>query len=320
MLIVGKGESEFRNKEILIANSIEEVEYNYGKISEITLAYQEARSLGVRNVFMCNCYKFTDYIEVIDNIVKEEFTYIVPLYNFSETFTLEKEKVMYLCEFYSNMLDENITQLIFTEKHASLYEDLDHYIGSMNNIVSSFKKKTMTKLIDGSNMCFVLNSLTKFKFANIALASTLLQSDLKDYPKMNIGEVVFDINNFDVYGHEITYFAYDRIAKTTIENFLNFNQQNSPEKFVPVNLVKQRILRSLDFTSFTGKLFSPYMRISLENKINSDMQIHVGTLIESYKLYDIKFISNPNKTVVIYILLTIKPYNSIEELNIAMEL
>lgn len=320
ILIIGKGDSEFKNKEILKAISISDVEYNYGKASDLTSAYKEAVAIGAINIYVCNCTKFTDYIDIIDYICKEEFTYIVPLFNFSETFTLENNKVMYLCEFYSNRLSESITQLFITDKHASLYEDLDHYLKNMNSIITTFKKDTMTKLINGSNLCFILNTLTKYKFANVALASILTQSDLREYPKMDIGEVVFDLNNYDLYGQEATYFSYDNISKTTIENFLNFNKNNSPEKFVPVNLIKQIILRSMDFSSFKGKLFSPYMRISLENNITSIMRVHVETLIESYKLQDIRFVSNADHTVSIYILLTIKPYNSIEELNMTMEM
>lgn len=320
VLIIGKGDSEFKNKEILKANSITDVEYYYGKTSELSLSYSEAKDIGATNIFLCNCYKFTDYIDVIESISKEEFTYVVPLFDFSETFVLEQNKAMYLCEFYSNMLSESITQLLITDRHASLYDNLDHYIESMNNIITTFKNETMTKLIKGDNLCFILNTLTKYKFANVALASILLQSDLKSYPKMDIGDVVFDLNNNDLYGQEVAYFAYDKISKTTIENFLNFYEKSSPEKFVPVNLIKQIILRSLDFSSFTGKLFSPYMKISLENNINSTMREHVSVLIESYKLYDIRFVENKDRTVSIYILLTIKPYNSIEDLNIVWEM
>lgn len=319
ILIIGKGESEFKNKEILKANYISEVEYNYGSNSELTLAYKEAVKIGSKNIFLCNCYKFTDYIEIIDYIGREEFSYIVPLFNFSETFTLDNNKSMYLCEFYSNMLSENITQLFFTDKHASLYENLDHFVTSTNVIVNTFKDETMTKLIKGDNICFVLNSLIEYKFANVALASIISQSDLKNYPKMNIGEVTYDINSNDIYELEVTYFAYDSISKTTIENFLNFNEKNSPEKFVQVNLIKQKIFKSFDFSSFTGKLLNPYMRISLENKVNTVMNTHIGTLIESFNIEDIRYISNEDNTVVIYILLNIKPYNSIEELNITME-
>lgn len=319
LLIIGKGESEFKNRDILKANSIEEVEYMYGVDSELTNAFKEALEIGANDIYLCNCYKFTDYIEIIDNISKKEFAYITPLYNFSETFVTDSNKTMYLCEYYSNILSDRLTQLIFTDQHASTFENLNHFIKSMNKITMTFKDEASSRLINGENLCFVLNGLEKFKYANVALASILMQSDLKYYPSKDIGQVVFDINNYDVYGLESSYFAYDELAKTTIENFLNFREKTGPEKFVPVNLIKQKILRSLDFSDYSGKLFTPYMRISLENKVTSLMAKFVGVLIESYKLQDIVFIANDDRTLTIYVLLSIKPFNSIEEINLSLE-
>lgn len=319
ILIIGKGESEYKNREILKAVNVSNVEYLYGKTSELTMAYKEAIEIGGNNIFLCNCYKYTDYILVIDLISKEEYTYICPLFDFSETFMKANNSIMYLCEYYSNMLHESITQLIFTEKHADLYDLIENYLLVMNNITQTFKDKTMTKLKSGENICFILNSLKKYKFANVALASILIQNELRNYPQKDIGEVVFDVNSSDVYNQEITYFAYDSLAKTSIENFLNFKLNASPEKFIPVNLIKQKIIRSLDLSSFTGKLFSPYMRIALENAVNNTMKEHVGVLIENYILHDIRFVSNQDRTVSIFVLLSAKPYNSIEELNITLE-
>lgn len=319
MLIVGKGESEYRNKDILKANSIEEVEYMYGVNSDLTNAFKEALQVGATDIYLCNCYKFTDYIDVAENISKKEFAYITPLYNFSETFITDSNTTMYLCEYYSNILNDRLTQLIITDKHASLYENLNHFIKHMNKITMTFKDETSSKLLNGENLCFVLNGLEKFKYANVALASILIQSDLKYYPSKDIGQVVFDVNNYDVYGLESAYFAYDELAKTTIENFLNFSHINGPQKFVPINIIKQKILRALDFSDYSGKLFTPYMRISLENKVTSIMNQFVGTLIESYNLQDIVFVSNEDRTLTIYVLLSIKPFNSIEEMNISLE-
>lgn len=319
MLIIGKGESEFKNRDIVKAESIESVEYMYGATSELSIAYKEALKAGTNNIFLCNCYKFTDYIEIAELINKEEFGYITPLFNFSETFSTDDGKIMYLCEFYSNMFSDKITQLIFTDKHASLYEDINHFLNDMNNKTRLFKEEAFLKLEFGDNMCFVMNVLKDYKFANVVLASILMQSDLRYYPKKNVGQVVFDINNFDVYGNECVYFAYDEVAKSTIENFLNFRRNNDPEKFVPINLIIQKIKRALDFSSYSGVLFSPYMKISLENKVNAIMSKFVGTLIEKFNLINIGFIQNDDYTITVIISLTIKPYNSMEELDLRME-
>lgn len=320
ILIVGKAETEFKNREIVKPASYSDVEYLYGSNSELTAAYKEAMLIGATNVFLCNCFKFTDYILMAEDIAKENFAYITPLFKFSETFALKDNSSMYLCEFYSNMLSENITQLFVSDNHASLYENLDHFLRSTNSIVSTFKNATTNKLLNGNNLCFISNVLKNYKYANVALASILQQSDLKYYPQKDIGDVVFDLNNLDFIGQEVAYFAYDINAKTTIENFLNFSESYDAEKFVPVSIVIQKIRKSLDFSDYKGKLFSPYMRVSLENKIEGIMREYVGVLIESYSIKSIRVFQMPNRTVGISIYITIKPYNSIEEIGIEMEM
>ena len=46
----------------------EQVEEMFGIDSQLTLAYREAKLVGAQEVYLCNCYKFTDYIEVLDLI------------------------------------------------------------------------------------------------------------------------------------------------------------------------------------------------------------------------------------------------------------
>ena len=319
ILIIGKGETEYRNKEIIKVNNITEVKYCYGEESDLTRAYKEAIEIGAKNIFLCNCYLYTDYITVLDNINTNEYTFITPLFNFSDTYITKTNKKVYLCEIYSNSIGSKLTQLIFTDRHASLYEDIEQYLKDMSDIYEIFKNTSINRLEYGDNFCFVLNNLKKYNFANVALASILVQSDLKYYPQMDIGEVVYDITNNDVYGQDIVYFGYNTINKTTIENFLNFYPKPCPEKFIPIHLLIQIIKRKLIFEDFSGKLLTPYLRIQLENSIIDKMEEFVGTLIESYKIKNIDYVKTEKFAVIVYIKITIKPYNSIEEVDITME-
>lgn len=319
ILIIGKGSTEYKNKEILKANDLTSVKYCYGDDSELTEAYKEAIDIGATNIYLCNCYLSTDYISVLNNICSEEYSYITPLFNFSDTYTTNTNRKVYLCEIYSNSIGSRLTQLIFTDKHASLYEDIDYYLNDMTSIYNTFKTYSINRLEYGDNFCFILNNLKKYNFANVALASILSQSNLKEYPQMDVGDVVFDIVKNDVYGQELIYFAYNILSKTTIENFLNFRTINDAEKFVPVHLIIQQIKRKIDFSSFSGKLLTPYMRIQLENAINDNMSQFVSVLIESYKLININYVTTKDNAVIIKIYLTIKPYNSIEEVSFSME-
>ena len=320
ILILGAADTNYKENIITKFNSLLEVEDCYGDNSDLTLAYKEAISLKAENVYLCNCFKVTDYITIINTLIDIDFEYIVPLFSFSDSFTTSDNNHMYLSEFYSNMLSDNISQLIITEKHASLYENIDSYIKTMNLIANNFKNHCFNKLYNGENLSFVLNNLQNYKFANVVLASILSLTNLKYYPMVNVGDVVFDLNENDFYGNEIAFFSYNNLTNTTIENFKNFKYKAAPEKYVLIHLIKQKVLRSLNLDEYKGKLFTPYLQIALSNSINSIMQKHVGNIIESYQLGDIDYIKEKDNTVTIYLNINIKPYNSIEEINIRLEM
>ena len=320
ILILGAADTNYKENIITKFNSLLEVEDCYGDNSDLTLAYKEAISLKAENVYLCNCFKVTDYITIINTLIDIDFEYIVPLFSFSDSFTTSDNNHMYLSEFYSNMLSDNISQLIITEKHASLYENIDSYIKTMNLIANNFKSHCFNKLYNGENLSFVLNNLQNYKFANVVLASILSLTNLKYYPMVNVGDVVFDLNENDFYGNEIAFYSYNNLTNTTIENFKNFKYKAAPEKYVLIHLIKQKVLRSLNLDEYKGKLFTPYLQIALSNSINSIMQKHVGNIIESYQLGDIDYIKEKDNTVTIYLNINIKPYNSIEEINIRMEM
>ena len=321
ILIIGKGNSEFKENEVIKCTTIDEVEYLYGQESQLTEAFKESYKIGARDIYLCNCYRYTDYISILTSITNQEFAYITPLFDFSETFISEEGKNIYLAELYSNILSDRLSQIILTDKHASLYENLQHFLDSMNSINYDFKKSTFEKLEYGSNLCFVLNILKDYKFANVALASILVQNDFKEYPQKDIGDVVFDLNNLDVFRQELIYFAYNDLSKTTIENFLNYDPVNEPEKFVPNNIIKQRILRALDFSEMAGSIYNPYKKIIIENKANEIMNQFVGNIIETFKVQQIQAVTIPEEpnTIKIIIYITFKPYNSIEELDVILE-
>lgn len=319
ILIIGKGNSEYKNKQVIECNYIEEVENLYGANSQLTNAFKEAKEIGIDEIYLCNCFLFTDYIDFLKDINNYSFSFITPLFNFSETYKTNFSNEVYLCELYSNTLMNKMTQLIFTDKHASLYEDLESYLEESNSINDLFKSQAKEKLSYGDNMCFVLNNLKKYNFANVVLAGILIQSDLKEYPQKDVGDVVFDINNYDLFGQELIYYAYNQLTKTTIENFQNYRKEVDAEKFVPIHLIVQIISNSLDFSEFSGKLFTPYMQVKIEKEINEQMEYFLDKLIESYKVVNINYVKSENNKIIIYILISIKPYNSIEILDIKLE-
>ena len=320
LLIVGKGDSEFENKKIIYPKTLLEVEEMFGIDSQLTLAYKEAKLAGAPEVYLCNCYKFTDYIDVLDLIAQNDFACVAPLFEFSTTFINPLDsKETYLSELYSNNLQDSFTNLFFTDSHASLYEDIDHFLRDMRSKNYKFKDLAFHRLTNGENICFALNNLKEFKFANVALAAIISKSSLRYYPQEDLGEVVFDITNNDVFDHEFVYFTYDYLAKTTIENMQNYYSEPSPEKMLLVSIIKNRINVALNYESFSGKLINAHTKMELENYTNEVLHKFAGELIENFDLLGIKYERAGAGEININIYISIKPYNSIESINMKVE-
>lgn len=320
MIIIGPGDTEFQSNKIVYPESLNEVEDTFGIDSPLTQAYKEAKTAGAENVFLCNCYKFTDYVDSIDLICQNDFSLVVPLFDFSTTFTSPiTKKETYLAEVYSEFLEDSLSTLIITDKHASLYEDMDHYLNTMRSINYKFRSLTYGRLLNGENICFVLNNLKDYKYSNVALAAILSESSLRYYPSKDIGEVVYDVNSEDLFDHEISYFAYDDLSKTTIENLQNYYETPSPEKMLLISIIKNRIKSKLDYESFTGRLINKYTKIELENYTKEVLQTFIGTLIENFKVIDIVYEQENPGEVNINIYMDIKPYSSIEKIEMKVE-
>lgn len=320
IIIIGKGSSEFKNLKITKPSNVSEVEEIYGESSELTKAYIEAKKIGATDVYLCNCFSFTDYIKALELISQNDFAFVCPLFGISTTyFDASSNKEVYFAELYAAALQNSFSTLLLTEKHASLYEDIDHFLNNMKSINYKFKNKVLDRLVNGNSLAFILNNLEDYKFANVVLASIISNSTLKDYPQQNLGKVVFDIENIDIISHEFVYFAYDVLAGTTIENLLNYNSENNADKLLLISIIKNRINMELDYEQFTGDLVNAYTKLKLDSYTKEVLNSFVGTMIESYKVLDIEYIKTNPGEININIYLSIKPFASIELIEMKVE-
>lgn len=320
LLIIGKGDSEYQNIKILFPNNLKEVEDTFGIDSQLTLAYKEAKSVGAKQVYLCNCFKFTDYIDALDLINQNDFACITPLFDFSTTFINPLDnRDTFLVELYSESFADSFTNIFFTDKHASLYESFSHYIQTMKSINYKFKDNCLDRITNGENLCFVLNNLKEYKFGNVVLAALISNSSLRYYPQQDLGEVVYDINNNDVFDHEFIYFEYDALAKTTVENMQNYYEKAAPEKMLLISIIKNRINTALNYDDFSGKIINAYTRIELENHTKEILEGFIDVLIEKYNILEIRYEKAGAGEINIGIYISIKPYNSIETINMKVE-
>lgn len=328
MIILGKGDSEFNNLTIYNPKSIENASELFGEKSDLVIAYKEAVDLNVSpdNIFLCNCYKFTDYLKALEIVDQNNFLFVVPLFDMSTTFISSSDSSKtYLAEIYSLALEECFSLLLLTDKHASLYEDFDHFIKNMKSINYKIKDSFSVKDINGENISFVLNNLKDYTYANIVLASILMNSNLRYYPltqqnvQFDLGQVVYDIRDEDLYGHEIGFFAEDYLSGVSIENLRNYKKENTPEKMLLTSLIINKINNKLDFGAFTGKMLNSFTVVEIESYTKQVMQSFVGKLIQDFKLEDVKVFQGNSGEVYIDIFITIKTYLTIEKINIKIE-
>ena len=320
ILIMGKGDSEYKNLKITFPKNVAEAEDMYGESSELTKAYIEAKTIGATDIYLCNCFKFTDYIKAIELVSQNDFAYVCPLFGISTTYiNPNTNKEVYFAEVYTEALADSFSNLLLTEKHASLYEDIDHYLTSMKSINYKFKNTALERMTNGQAMAFVLNNLKDYKFANVALAAIISKSVLRYYPQENLGQVVFDITKTDAIDHEFVYFAYDILAGTTIENLLNYHNKNTPEKMLLISIIKNRINMKLDYEQFTGSLINAYTKLKIDTYTREVLNSFTGVLIDKYELLDVEYIKVKQGEININIYLSIKPYASIEFIDMKVE-
>jgi hypothetical protein len=292
LLLMGRGETSRAINQIAYYSTTEAVRSAYGE-SELTDAFVSAKDIGVPHVFLINVQNTYDYIEIANVLRHYDFAYIVPLsIYFSDVFfdsTRDNKRVTYYQHLLEKMSFNNRSLLVATDRHASLYEDIDFYLDDMTALVRQFKN-SMTGRMDGKNLCFVANNLQDHSLSSVTLASVLCVSDLGEYPLYRFGFAVFDIDGFDIQEHELVYFKNNHLPGTTIENLLNFNSIVEPEKVVTIDRIAKYVRRNLDLSRFKGRRLSAYQKIRIENALIEFFDPLVNWILRAYEIKSIHFI------------------------------
>lgn len=329
IIIMGKAETARNNCEIFKPRSVEDARKIYGN-SDLSDAYELAHDLNTENIYTVNCYNLTDYIETLDKLVHYNFTYIVPINLFLSDMFYDpvKKENRYFANFFIEMLNdtESLSTVIFTERHASLFDDIDHFVFTMKSTLAEYKYNTNTNLKTpnilqdyGNDLIFVLNNLEKVEHSNVALASMLANRYPSNYPEEINITPVFDINKRDVKEYDMAYFKTNYITKeTSIDNLINLRSDVDIYKNVVIDDVIKTIIKTLDFNSFKGKLYNLYTKIQLDNQVKTTMDNLKGKLFKDYEIINIGFTNMTATSGYVYVELSITPYGSFEAVNIVM--
>ena len=299
MLIIGKGANNFSVGEIRFEKDPNVVRSEYGQ-SDLSDAFALAKAMGAPYVFVMNVRKNDDYFKALDLVKVQDFAYVAfaSLY-LSDTFVTAYDGGLqhyYFSYFLGTMGLNNLTTIIATDKHAVLYENVDKFITDMNKIVENIKAACTSRAAKQNLIC-VGNNLSSTKYGAVALAASLCTADVKDYPSIDIGDAVFDIDHYDNPG-DWAYFKQHADGSITIENLLNI-VEGGPDKVVFFNRILNYIRRGIDFSEYRGKPYTKYRKLCIMETLKNYLEELHGVIIQHYEIMSVKAYRPQDETGVV---------------------
>lgn len=328
ILLIGPGINSNKSREIILPSSTEEVLSLYGN-SDLYESYSLLQTLNIDNIYVCNCFSNSDYIRLMDKIIHYDFDFLIPIgIYFGDTFynPIDNED-QYYAEYMLKQLSivSSLTTVIMTEKHASLYEDFDHFTIEMSTVETEFTSKydyDTSKFLElyGNNLIFVYNNLTNVSYANVVLAALFCNRQASNYfPSLKMNEAIFHLDNIDMIGLRAMYFKNNLYAKTvTVENPFNFKKTQDIYSNVLIDDVIKRTIKNINLDHYKGKLYNQYTSLQIESSINKSLKDLKGVLFKEYIINKIGFKKTDVTAGCIIIDFSIVPYGTLETLNVIM--
>lgn len=325
ILIIGSSNNNNQSKIILNPANIETARQLYGEDNDLFRAYKLAYEItNDSNVYTVNCPMSTDFIEIIDTIVNYNFNYIVPIDIFlQDTFINPiNEKKTYFCNYYIERLGavDNLATLIMTDRPSYLYESMDEFLYTTNDIFDEYYAASAHILEKyGSNMVFVLNNLSESYYSNVLLAATLSINTFTKYPNSVSFKTHFDIDDLDVNNVNFSYYRYcENTNSCTIENLKNLRPTNDIYKWVLIDEAIKYVIRSLDLDDFKGKLYTPYVKTQINTRIKQIMESMKNIVFKQYTVESIQFVRTAPAVGYMNIKISFVPFGTLEKINIVM--
>lgn len=329
ILLAGPAINNHKAREIILPANKDEVFALYGN-SELYKAYcLLIDTIGISNVYISNCFANSDYIRLTDKIIHYDFDYFVPIgiYFGDKFYNPIEDKDQYYIEYILKQLAlvNSLTTLIMTERHASLYEDFDHYTISMNDIETNFRDSfdfETSEFLDtyGNNLIFIYNNLEDIPYANVILAGLFASRDYAKYlSALKMSKAIYDIDYFDVMGLRAMYFKNNTYTNNvTVENALNFRKTQDIYSNALIDDVIKSTIKSINLESYKGKLYNQYTALQIESTVNNSLKELKGVLFKEYIINKIGFKKTELAAGAIIIDFSIVPYGTLESLNVIM--
>lgn len=322
MLIIGPGDTTYGINQIIKQESSKLVAGLYGDNSELTHAFDLAKSTGATEIYLANVQTKTAYIDVFQLARQYNFTFIVPIgVRFSDkAFNKQQNRNMTFAEIFlrvTYVMADSI--IIMTDNHASLYENIDHYLNDMFEKIKSFKLEAQTALDNGRQLWFVANNLAEIQYSNVLLGAIMCVTDIPHYPDYPIPDAIYNIDEIDVGSNELIYYKNNIYANNSIENFINFHNEYNAYKIAPIDMVIRKLNDEIDFSSFSGKLFTSQTKLKIQNMLQDYLKSIKGKMIRDYKIMSIDSFLESDYSYLIVVHFKILPMNSLEECDVVIE-
>ena len=328
ILIAGPALSNQKAREIVLPADKEEALNLFGN-SELYKAYVLLKDLGVDNIYLSNCYANSDYIRLSDKIIHYDFDYFVPinLYLSDKFYNPVIDEDQYYVEYFLQQfaLVNSLTTILMTERHASLYEDFDHYVSDMvakeTAFINSFVYDKSSFLEDnGNNLVFIYSNLTNVPYANVALGALFINRDYAKYLNGLEGvSTVFHLDNNDVQNLRAMYFKTNfYTGATTVENPYNFKKSQDIYANALIDDVIKRAIKSVDLDKYKGRLYNQYISLQINTEVTKALNSLKGKLFKEYTINRVGFKKTDTTSGYIIIDYSFVPFGTLESINVIM--
>ena len=320
VLLVGKAATDYGVGEIIYSEDSSEIFKKYGD-SDLSKAFYIAQNMGVKYIFCMNLQKDADYFDAVESLKQSDFTYVVFVsLLLSDTFQETYNNGLVhstLAHLLGRIGRDCMSSFIITDKHASLYENIDTYLEDMRTTQNRFLNACSVRT-NLQNVIFIANNLKNYSTSTVPLAAALC-GPVNEYPvSKQFGEAIFHIDRWDDPG-SMSYFRTNVTRETTIENLLNMLRSFEPEKVVFIDRILKYIQREMDFQEFKGRKYTEYQKLLFQQKLERYYEELKGFILNDYVIKNIDAYRDEPGTVTMLARVDVQPINCLEICTIKKE-
>lgn len=324
ILIIGYCGSNENLGEIVYYESYDDFCSIYSDKSKVKDALEIVNKIQFDGIHVMNLNDsyINTYIDATEIIKQHNFYYVVPvdIHVSDSYYNATRCNHIHLLDYMAKvMYDTNDSVMVCTDKHASLYEDIDNFLSDMVQIESDMKACIGIENY-GENFIFVANNLKDISLSNVALAVLLTTTDINVYPSNDkIGDAIFDIDSNDIGMHSIVYFRSHDNRETTVENLINMDRKVEPEKIVTINRIIKYMYKDMDFSEFEGKMYVKNKKNQVKKKLIKYMDYYTGWILREYEIISVEFYKTDPGAGIIIAQIEIVPIGCFEKSRLTIE-